>query len=423
MAYFNHAFNKVFVGVGNSNIALGFLTTAGVAPVNLANTTTYGPGTFGFFDPSTWLSVNAASAAVTTGQPLVLASASIYPNDKIGPYHGGYQESNKSKIINPKYVRSFYRVDPCDPQADIVHIGNTNYTPIASPQPVGCCKEFLCNETYYLRIDIKGSPALWFLDHNIYRTFDAYTGCCDPASPATPVDSTLVFITWANRIITDPYMSQFVSPIVFDEAGTAWYAPGNAAGLTPTWDGYVSPGHTANACAGMRLQGAYTDTRFLDCSFQPTDFFQKEPIRIIASEVDYTGDPCTFEGLCVVEECPARQGNGFGETVLRELILSESYLQNHFATDQRIREITQGNAMFIINRSSSYYRYYLLHSVPRFNNPTGVFDNDQYLLEIVTSAPVPALETFISTWLDGCGCSQVTMETIDCDTCTPTPIP
>ena len=25
----------------------------------------------------------------------------------------------------------------------------------------------------------------------------------------------------------------------------------------------------------------------------------------------------------------------------------------------------------------------MLHSVPRYNNPTGVFDNDQYLLDIV----------------------------------------
>jgi hypothetical protein len=424
MAYFNNAFNKVFVGIGNSNDALGFFNTAGVPSVDLANTTLHGPGSFGMFDPATWLSVSSASAAVTTGQPLVLAAASIYPKDKIGPFAGGYQESNKSKIINPRYVREFYRVDPCVPQADIVHIGNTNYTSTASPAPTGCCREFLCGETYYLRIDIKGSPALWFLDHNIYKTLDAYTGCCDATNPTpAPVDSTLVFITWANQIINDPILSQFLSPIVFDETGAAWYAPGNASALTPTWDNYVSPGHTTNACAGMRLQGSYVDTQFQDCSFQPSDFFQKEPIKILASEVDYTGDPCTFAGLCVVEECPPRQGQGFGEVVLRELILSESYLQNHFSTDVRIREVTQGTAMFIINRSTQYYRYYILHSVPRPYNPTGVFDNDQYLLEIIASAPIPLFETFMADWLDACGCSQVAMRTESCTTCTPTPIP
>jgi len=28
----------------------------------------------------------------------------------------------------------------------------------------------------------------------------------------------------------------------------------------------------------------------------------------------------------------------------------------------------------------------ILHSIPRYNNPTGTFDNDQYLLEIVGPA-------------------------------------
>lgn len=423
MAYFNNAFNKVFVGIGNSNVPLGFVNTAGITTVSLADPATYGPGTFMMVDPTTWTSVTAASAAVTTGQPLILASASIYPKDKIGPFAGGYQESNKSKIINPKYVRDFYRVDPCLPQAEILHIGNTNYTIVASPAPTGCCREFICGETYYLRLDIKGSPALWFLDHNIYHTFDAYTGCCptDPAA-STLVDSTLVFITWAQQMITDPIISQFISPIVFDESGVAWYAPGTV-GAPRTWDNYVSPGHITDACAGMRIQGAYVDTQFQDCSFQPSDFFQKEPIKILASEVDYTGDPCTFEGLCVVEECPPRQGQGFGEVALRELILSESYGQNHFSTDVRIREITQGTSMFIINRTSQYYRYYILHSVPRPYNPTGVFDNDQYLLEIITSAIIPNFETFMSTWLDACGCSQVALHTDSCTDCTPTPIP
>ena len=32
-----------------------------------------------------------------------------------------------------------------------------------------------------------------------------------------------------------------------------------------------------------------------------------------------------------------------------------------------------------VDRTAFYACYYLLHSVPRYNNPTGVFDNDQYL--------------------------------------------
>ena len=59
---------------------------------------------------------------------LILAAGSIYQNDKIGPFHGGYTESNKSKEINPRYVNKFYRVDPCLPQNEVLHIGNTAWT-------------------------------------------------------------------------------------------------------------------------------------------------------------------------------------------------------------------------------------------------------------------------------------------------------
>jgi len=435
MAYFNHAFNKVFVGTHDTQAAVpavssgvdeGFLTSSGVHSVNLITTAApyaLGLGTFGFFDTDTSLSVNAASAVVTSGQPLILASTALYTNDKIGPFHGGYQESTKSKMINPKYIRSFYRVDPCTPQNQIVHIGNTNYTSTLSPADPTCCFTFLCNQTYYLRIDIKGSPALRLLNHQSYHTVDFYTGCCPDPTP-DPVDSTLVMIGWANQIISTPYLKDFVTPIVFDETGAAWYPPGTTGGVD-TWDNYVSAGHIADACAGMRLQGAYVDTRFGDCSFEVTDFFEKEPVAIYASLVDYTGDPCVFEGICVITECPSRQGAGFGETVLRDLVLSESYMQNIFRdTNMRIREITQGDDLFTaISRTAMYYRYFILHSVPRFNNPTGVFDNEQYLLEIITDAPSASFETFMDTWITSCGCNQTELEVHDCESCTPVPIP
>jgi hypothetical protein len=81
------------------------------------------------------------------------------------------------------------------------------------------------------------------------------------------------------------------------------------------------------------------------------------------------------------------QGEGFGETIVRDLILSERYRQNDWNDDPRIREITLGDApLTAISRTASYWRYVIQHSVPRFNNPSGTFDNDQYTLHIITSA-------------------------------------
>jgi len=425
MAYDLHAFGKVFIGTqltannANVNLSDGFVITAGLGTDILAQTSStvnsnYGVGTFGMFNSTTWKSVT--SSGITACCPLILASASLYANDKVSPFIGGYQESNKSKMINPKLITNFYRVDPCTPQQQILHIGNTKYTKTLSPTNAACCFAFNCGETYTLRIDIKGSPALRFLNHQLYRNIDFFTGCC-PGPAITLVDSTLVMIGWANAIVTDPLMAQFISPIVYSEAGTALFPPGTA-GQT-TWDTYVSPGHVTGKCAGLRVLGAYVDTRFKDCTFQTTDFFEKEPIKIFVSMIDFNGDPCAFTGICTITECPALQGMGFGEQVLRDLILSERYRQFDFNSDFRIREITQGDQeISAISRTAFFFRYVILHNIPRYNNPTSTYDNDRYRLEIITTKINTSFESFMNTWLGTCT-NCVSLSTNSCSPCTP----
>ena len=543
MAYFNHAFKKTFLATGNSQSATvrlldnstttastsgALLSTVGL-PTYVLNQIkdiagdSYQNGYIGIFDPKSNLSLGTSPSGCCN---IYIAGSAIYTNDKIGPFHGGYTETNKSKMINPKYVSRFYTVDPCAPSNEVLHIGSTYYTfgggitswvaaggpatgltpnlsgaiidldggtgtgaqavistdgagavtsfnilqgigkgytnvdsltipgdtsgtfvvnvndvtvagvdPITGSGGEACCKPFLCGETYSLRIDVKGSPALRYLNHNAYLTVDAYTGCCpDGAIAPTPVDSTEVFIKWAEAIASSPIISPFMQVVVQDQTGVLWYAPGTSASDLAavggdTWDNYVSPGYIDGACAGLILNGAYVDTKFGDCTFQISDFYEKEPVKIYASEVDYNGDPCTFDGICVVHECLATQANGLGETALRDLQLSEAYRQNFLHSDFRIREITQGNQIVnSIDRSGFYYRSYIQHNVPRSYNPTGTFDNDQYLLEFLAYAGTSVggflgntLGTFneaIGAWLDGCGVCE--LESFGCETsCTP----
>ena len=504
MAYFNHAFQKTFVGtVGYTDLNQGQLGTSG----NI-----FQGGEFGFVNPKTWNVVPTTYSGETVGCcNLILAAGSIYQNDKIGPFHGGYKESNKSKEINPRYVNKFYRVDPCLPQNNVIHIGNTAYTDdvalalaitndgvdlvngvytdiplvdttaptgsglvanitvsgnnvtfveivnggtgwvtgdvvtttVAEPIPytngtgtqptftvtagvgANCCKKFYCGETYTLRVDVKGSPALRLLNHNSYIIASAYGGCC-PEGAIAPVeiDSTLIFRQWAEAITRYPVISPFMQIIVVDQTGTPWYAPGtDPAFLTfigaDTWDHYVSPGYIEDACGGMVLNGAYVDTKVQNCTFQISDFYELEPVRLYASEMDLNGDPCLFDGVCVITECEGRQAMGYGESVARDVILSEQYRQSFFHSDFRIREITQGYSVFdYINRNTLYTRYYLLHSVPRFNNPTSTFDNDQYLLAIITCGTNLVFETFVNAWLANCSqCSGLEIENCvtDCE--------
>ena len=553
MSYFNHAFKKAFLATGPTQTSVpitnplgvtlataattvnGYLNTAGLPPYALNQLSaltvpTYGTiptattdGYIGWFSPTSNLSVVSPSSCCN----LYLAGSAIYSNDKIGPLAGGYQETNKSKMINPKYVSRFYSMAPCLPQNNVIHVGSTywtagggvltgsittpgvTYTPAPSTivgvgttnitatgtglelaititaggvpalgtiyvvnpgkgyaagttvsikSPTGtpgtlavftigsvttshtetgcgrtttCSKDFLCGETYSLRVDVKGSPAMRFLNHNAYATIDAYTGCCaDGVIAPTIVDSTTVFIAWANGLTNNPIVAPFLQIVVQTELGQLLYAPGTSAAFlalnaATTWDLYVTPGHTANAFAGMIINGAYVDTKFGDCSFQISDFYEKEPVKLYASEVDLNGNPCLFKSLCTVTECQGLQAQGLGETILRDLTLSESYRQNFLATDIRIREITQGNQLVTsINRNSQYYRYALQHSVPRNYNPSGTFDSDQYLLEIYS---IVALTTFWSqtdTWLTTtCGlCVDETNE-YTCPTTCAVPIP
>lgn len=407
----------------------------------------YGTGVFGFADQNNgWQLVDNGSTATTSGKPLTLVSTSLYQHDKVGKFHGGYQETTKSKMINPKYVNRFYRVDPCTPQQHILHVGVTPYT--LEQGTANCCHDFYCDETYYLRVDVKGSPVLRYLTRNAYWTADYYTGCCPPVDcnavtcEKTKVDPTYVMIGWATGLlgqgvfgeanyVPNAIVGPFLKIVITAWDGTQWVQPGtDSTGYAGTWDEYVSTfDPTTDSCsnsvlsgAGMTLIGCYVDTRFGDCTFYPSDFFQKEPVKIYASEVDQLGDPCVFTGICSTTECYPRQGMGFGEQVLRDLILSESYSQNYFATnwDLRIREITQGyDISSAVDRTALYTRYYIQHSVPRFNNPTGVFDNDQYLLCIVTPGISTAFQTFMSTWLGACNC-ETTLEINECEvSCTP----
>lgn len=429
MLSINSSFNMVFVGTQvsgggagqnpNPNLSDGFVIAADIPTSSLAKTSNtaslnYGLGAFGFFSNQDWQSVTEDELSGCC--PLHLVGAPIVANDKIGPFAGGYKESVKSKLIIPQTIKSFYRVDACTAQAQILHIGDTKYTKSLSPLNSACNFEFRCGETYTLRVEARGNAALWFLNRQAYRNIDFYTGCCPDGKPTSLVDSTLVMIGWANFIINDPILKVFYDPIVYDESGNAWYKPGTEG--QQTWDNYVTSDHQDGKTAGLRLAGAYTDTQFSNCTFQVLDNFDLMPVITNIQMVDLTGDPCAFTGICVVEECAGLQAMGTGEEIVRNVVMSEAYRQHFLANnDFRIREITQGNDIVnSVSRTRTYTRYVIIHNIKRTYNPTSKYDNDSYAYHIITDAPNAALESFMETWLTGCA-DCTSMQTIGCNPC------
>jgi len=241
MAYFPHAYQKALVAnslVSAAGTASSALTAGQLALISATS------------NLSVALSTSSPDYAVT---PLAyLAQGSFHTVDKLGPYHGGYKESVKSKGINPKYISSFSVSEPNNPVQDIFQISAT----------AGCA--VTCDTTYRLRLDLKGSPALRFLTHNAYFTLDAHTGCCDGSK--NNVDPNIVLLGWADRLALYPTVKDFVQGTVWNRvlvAGVAATATASAAtALTMTERGGINANDrviftptTATSATGSTIAG------------------------------------------------------------------------------------------------------------------------------------------------------------------------
>jgi hypothetical protein len=447
--YFPHAFRKSFLPASTT------LRTSGTTAALTA-------GQVGFFDAKTF-------AALSTGanSPFILAQGSYFAADKIGPVHGGYKESVKSKVINPKYISRLIKVSGKASKNQVIKID------------ASACAGLACDSTFRLRLDVKGSPALRFLSHNLYKTLDAYSGCCDVSK--SPVDQTSILLKWADQINEAPLLKDFIEAKVWKEAHTGVAIDPTAASATivvanadrtkftvgdkveaagiPANTLVVSVGAADSASTGnanvvlsqaatsstnvtasifdvvvsasyvpattglgsvnshLQIITAYVDTTFGTCTFTPTDKYDLEPLFVYASFVEESGDPCATSCFAVSELQAPVQASGVGETVLRELILDGRYLQNAYPDSSRVdslrmREIEADPALATVNRSGLYDQVLILHNVPRFNNPTSTFDNDQYLL--VVHVPAGTSTVSITDFVrDACTAANnaVTLET------------
>jgi len=497
MAYFNHAFCKTFIAETVSADLTGTISTPDLARGEIA-----------IFD-SSWSNIRTADVATTTEKLLYLVQGSLRQSDNIGnnPGHGGYAESVKSKGINPSYISRLWSggIDAATQSTSEICVASD------------CAP---CGENLFLRLDVKGSPALRFLNHNAYAIGDssgdaAANGgplpglCC--ADGQEYLDPALALAAAAQMLLADPIIKPFVqegttggvpstvgagtsasgtffgAPTTYSsvavkstsgggtitgatvdvtaEAGVGATAVinvstfnlggfavgdtivvdgGDVGGTTTTDD--ITFTITALALTGVKIQlgaaapqyytieevlsstsaytasldpvadqvtacvtfaGAYVDTQFGNCSFDTRDHYEKEPVQIIASLLDETGNPCNDCGT--VTNTPGTMAQTSGEKVLRDLLMTDAYMQSPYnqgnANSARIREIEgSDDVVNFVDRTSLYKAYYIQHSIPRFHNPTGVFDNDQYVYVIYvdqndagTITAMDALMTSLST--------------------------
>lgn len=392
--YFNHAFKKSML-LGPNGITADVLTL----PIAGTKTSALTAGRIGIYNAKTFGSITSAPG---TNTPFIIAQGSYFTNDKIGPFHGGYTESIKSKVINPKYISRIFTTCAQQPQNNVVSVGWN----LEDGEPGF---QFECGKTYRLRIDLKGSPALRFLSHNVYNTVDVFSGCCTDECTATctgdPVDAACVLLGWKDRILNNPILSQFIQAQVFINDGgdslEVFSARDKELNSALTQYECVTGAGAGDVVAGLRLTVAYEDTKFGTCTFRVTDHYELMPLRILVSVTDETGEPCAIRPIgnssspytstgvsnLVTELQEGLQAQGVGETVIRDIILTGRYRQEafpdgNFTDSLRMRRIEVPDAIREFNTQTYWNSVNILHSVPRFNNPTGTFDNDQYLITI-----------------------------------------
>ena len=450
--YFPNAFRKSFLPASTTLASSG-------------GTDALTAGQIGFFDAKTYQVVTAQAA------PFILAQGSYFAADKIGPVHGGYKESVKSKVINPKYISRLIKVTSDVAQNQIVSVDPSAAT-------------INSDTTYRLRLDVKGSPALRFLNHQLYKTLDAHSGCDAVAGTTNTVDQNVILLKWKDQINEAPLLKDFVVAKVWNlttasvavnptaasativvanadaaafqvgekvvhaslaggsqvvsigaaDSASSGYAnvvlskaavastDGNAKIYSEVATGTYSPITVANDIAAvdshLEITAAYVETKFGACTFTPTDFYELEPLFIYTSFVDESGDPCAVNGFVAAEIQAPKQASGLGETVLRELILDGRYLQNAYPDSSRVdslrmREIEADPALATVNKAGLYDQVLILHNVPRFNNPSSTFDNDQYLIVVHVPAgtATTSITNFIASSASAAG-NAVTLETV-----------
>lgn len=451
--YFPNAFRKSFLPASTTLASSG-------------GTDALTAGQIGFFDAKTYQVVSAQAA------PFILAQGSYFAADKIGPVHGGYKESVKSKVINPKYISRLIKVTSDAAQNQIVSVDPSAGT-------------INSDTTYRLRLDVKGSPALRFLNHQLYKTLDAHSGCDTVAGTPNTVDQNVILLKWKDQINEAPLLKDFVVAKVWNlttasvginpTAGSATIVVANAdaaafqagekvvhaslaggsqvvsvGAADSASSGYANVVLTKNAVAStdgnakiytqvatssyapvvssandiaavdshLEITAAYVETKFGSCTFTPTDKYDLEPLFIYTSFVDESGDPCAVNGFVSAEIQAPKQASGVGETVLRELILDGRYLQNAYPDSSRVdslrmREIEADPALATVNKAGLYDQVLILHNVPRFNNPSSTFDNDQYLIvvHVPTGTSVSSITDFIVASASAAG-NAVSLETV-----------
>lgn len=447
MAYFSHAYQKIMIG--NS-----LKTTVG----SLSDLTAGQLGVVGM-DHQTIKITDLTTASYATHPMVYLAQGSFHTVDEVG-MHSGYLRPVKSKGINPKYVSKVWVSDAKDAQNNIWHVCSDNCNlecdttyrlriDVKGSRVLGALQRNLyfnvdaytgcCTDDPVDPITVLLQWANGINENPLGKPFvqASVVGLNSLGDLVVSVDSGTITASVSDnedivpevgnvlQVDDDYYVIATVEEQTDDDVVTGWTITvkeydwltgetGSSAAtlddmteedlamyLVPDMDNYeplTSTTAISNSHSCLIIESAYVDTKFGDCSYSKNDRVDIEPVIIKVSILDETGDPCVVNCFKPTEIQEAHQGAGYGETLLQEYILSKSYEQEFWEDDPRYRETKDQTFNTDVDRTAKYKVLNILHSVPRKSNPSGTFDNDQYLIRILFKSTFD--NSALITWLN-----------------------
>lgn len=124
----------------------------------------------------------------------------------------------------------------------------------------------------------------------------------------------------------------------------------------------VSQVDTTRKC-GIRITAGYIDRKFGNCSFDPMDYYETDPIKMEVSLLQEDGSACDAANWPTVAQTRIGQiSRQSGEYVVRELIMkTDAYLKHvdQFSGDSRMREAFDMNLLSSVDRNAYYDLYYV----------------------------------------------------------------
>lgn len=114
---------------------------------------------------------------------------------------------------------------------------------------------------------------------------------------------------------------------------------------------------------GIRITAGYLDPKFDNCSFDPTDYYENEPVKMELSLLNEDDSACDVATWPTVHQTRfGRIARQSGEWVVREVVMKTDAYQKHldqFSTNPRMRESFDQNLLGMVDRNAFYNLYYV----------------------------------------------------------------